>query len=97
MNFQNGGLDQVENNEFGEVLHGYMRSSNGVLESLLRAVMLRKLDEQNRARNVKKQSYIWEWNTRMLELIEQNDGKVNIALILVQTNNDFGPTAGCFV
>lgn len=48
-----------------------------------------KVDEQNQIRNVKKQSHIWEWNTRMLV-----NGKVNIACILIQTSNDFGPTAG---
>ena len=34
-----------------------IRSSNGVLESQLRAVILRKLGEQNRARNMQKQSH----------------------------------------
>lgn len=53
-----------------------------------------KLDEHNRTWNVKKQSHIWEWNTQMLKLIEQNDSKMNIASILIQTSNDFGPTAG---
>ena len=38
------------------------------------AVMLLKLDGQNLSRNVLEQShFFWEWNTRMLELIEQND------------------------
>jgi len=36
-----------------------IRSSNGVLESLLRAVMLRKLDGQNRTWNVRKQSHFF--------------------------------------
>ena len=36
--------------------------------------MLLKLDGQNLSRNVLEQShFFWEWNTRMLELIEQND------------------------
>ena len=36
-----------------------IRSSYGVLESLLGAVMLRKLDEQNRTRNEQKQSHFF--------------------------------------
>ena len=56
MNYQNGGLDQFENNEFGEVLHEY-----SILKwrfRALTAVMLRKLDGKNRARNEQEQSHV---------------------------------------
>ena len=35
-----------------------IRISNGVLERLLCAIMLRKIDGQNRARNVQEQSHV---------------------------------------
>ena len=52
-----------------------IRICNGVLESLLCAIMLRKMDGQNRARNVQEQSHVLRMkHTNMLELnIEQND------------------------
>ena len=58
INYQNGGI----------------LSSNGVLESLLRAVKFRQLDEQNRARNGK-EHFSDFLHTNVVTYIKQNDGE----------------------
>ena len=54
-----------------------IRFSNGVLERLLCAVMLRKFYGRNRARNVLEQSHGLRMNHAkiMLKLIEHNDAE----------------------
>ena len=73
-----------------------IRSSNGVLESLLRTVMLRKLAEQNRTGMLRNKANLRIKHTNVATFRTSED-KVNILHSLIQTNNDSGPTAGCFV
>ena len=63
------------NNEFGVVFHKYA-ASNGDTKSLLRTLLLHKLDFKNRAQIMAKLQDILHRNGVMLELIKWIQSKV---------------------